>query len=214
MQSTINMSFTGDKYDGVEEEERPGTLTSTLASSTIGTAKERRETLSSTLASSTHNGEIETGSEESPQFSKNKNSLEFNPATEYKLRGLAKTLSRMSRTSGANVPNPFTAMDIPALDPNSPSFDAERWAKTYFNIMEDDPERYPQRTAGVSYRNLNVFGFGSDTDYQKTVFNVLLHSVNFIGEIFRGQPRVPILTNFDGLIKSGEMCVVLGRPGR
>lgn len=192
------MSLKGDKLESSEDEER-------------------RETLTSTFASSTVNGETE--SEEPIQFSniRSNDSLDFSRATEFRIRGLARTLSHMSRTSAAQVPghvNPFTTMEIPALDPNSPFFDAELWAKTYFNIMEDDPERYPQRTAGVSYRNLNVFGFGSDTDYQKTVFNIFLSSLEAIQEIFRGQPRVPILTDFDGLIKSGEMCVVLGRPGR
>lgn len=32
-----------------------------------------------------------------------------------------------------------------------------------------DPERYPKRVAGVAYRNLNVHGFGTLTDYQKYV---------------------------------------------
>lgn len=36
-------------------------------------------------------------------------------------------------------------------------------------LKSRDPERYPERVAGVSYRNLNVHGFGSLTDYQKSV---------------------------------------------
>lgn len=32
-----------------------------------------------------------------------------------------------------------------------------------------DPDRYPKRVAGVSFRNLNVHGFGALTDYQKYV---------------------------------------------
>jgi ATP-binding cassette subfamily G (WHITE) protein 2 (PDR) len=77
-----------------------------------------------------------------------------------------------------------------------------------------DPERYPTRTAGVSFRNLNVHGFGTPTDYQKTFGNYPLE----VGSIFnaitgRGKSKIDILRNFDGLVRSGEMLVVLGRPG-
>ena len=39
----------------------------------------------------------------------------------------------------------------------------------YLRLKSRDPERYPERVAGVSYRDLNVHGFGSLTDYQKSV---------------------------------------------
>ena len=95
--------------------------------------------------------------------------------------------------------NPFDDHKIAALDPFSCDFDAEEWAKHFFHTIGSDPERYPQRTAGVSYRDVAVFGFGSDTDYQKDVVNVMYHAVNVIKESFRPKRRVPILTEFDGL---------------
>ena len=68
---------------------------------------------------------------------------------------------------GKNYPNPFLGSDDPALDPLSGHFKPEAWIRTLIGITSRDPERYPQRTAGVAYRNLSVHGFGSLTDYQK-----------------------------------------------
>lgn len=71
------------------------------------------------------------------------------------------------------------------------------------------------RTAGVAYRNLNVFGFGSATDYQKSVGNVLLESVGLIRQVLgmAKKRRIDILRGFEGLVHAGEMLVVLGPPG-
>ena len=82
---------------------------------------------------------------------------------------LAKQLTQHSiHTSGGdNYPNPFLGTNDPALDPLSGHFKPEAWTKTLIGITSRDPERYPQRTAGVSYKNLSVHGFGSLTDYQK-----------------------------------------------
>ena len=71
------------------------------------------------------------------------------------------------KTNGGNYHNAFLDSTDPTLDPNSGLFKPEKWVRTLVGLQSRDPERYPQRTAGVSYRNLNVHGFGSLTDYQK-----------------------------------------------
>jgi ABC-type glutathione transport system ATPase component len=86
--------------------------------------------------------------------------------------------------------------------------------KMLLEIRSRDPERYPDRTAGVAFKSLSVHGFGSPTDYQKDVSNVLLE----VGTMARRlvgirMPKIQILRDFEGLVKSGEMLVVLGRPG-
>lgn len=143
-------------------------------------------------------------------------SLDFNPATEGHIHHLARAFSNMSAASDSRpaVFNPFDSPKDSRLDPSSPFFDAEEWAKSYMLIIHNDAERYPQRTTGISYRDINVYGFGSDTDYQKDVINIFFHATNSIKEMYRGRTRIPILTCFDGLVRPGEMCVVLGRPGR
>jgi len=110
--------------------------------------------------------------------------------------------------------NPFLGSEDPTLDPNSEKFSAKAWVKTLVSIASRDPERYPERTAGVSYRNLSCHGYGNATDYQKTFGNYPLEAAGIFNRLTgRGRTKIQILRNFDGLIKSGEMLVVLGRPG-
>ncbi|VUC22208.1 unnamed protein product [Clonostachys rosea] len=112
--------------------------------------------------------------------------------------------------------NPFLGSDNPLLDPNSQSFSARTWLKTILSITSRDPERYPTRTAGVAYKNLAAHGFGEPTDYQKTFGNYPLELLGFCKKLFGSSQkrRIQILRDMDGLVKSGEMLLVLGRPGR
>jgi ATP-binding cassette subfamily G (WHITE) protein 2 (PDR) len=64
----------------------------------------------------------------------------------------------------------------------------------------------------VVYRDLNVFGSGAALQLQKTVADVVMAPFR-AGEYFGKSERKQILHNFDGIIKAGELCVVLGRPG-
>ena len=73
------------------------------------------------------------------------------------------------KSDGGNYRNAFLDPTDPTLDPNSGQFKPEKWVRTLVGLQSRDPERYPQRVAGVSYKNLNVHGFGSLTDYQKYV---------------------------------------------
>ena len=92
-----------------------------------------------------------------------------NPTDGDDVTQLAKQLTQHSiRTAGGDdYPNPFLGTKDPALDPHSGHFNQEAWIKTLIGITSRDPERYPQRTAGIAYRNLSVHGFGSLADYQK-----------------------------------------------
>jgi ATP-binding cassette, subfamily G (WHITE), member 2, PDR len=128
---------------------------------------------------------------------------------------LARRLTGLSQQqSRGDYINTFHGSDLAALDPHSRKFNARAWVENLIGLASRDPDRYPSRTAGVSFRNLNVHGFGTPTDYQKTFGNYPLE----IGTIFnaitgRGKSKIDILRNFDGLVRSGEMLVVLGRPG-
>lgn len=133
------------------------------------------------------------------------------------IRSLAKQLTRQSTHISSLEPhNPFIDLEKDgALDPASEHFSAKTWMKNLLALQSRDPERYPRRTAGFAFRNLNVHGFGKPTDYQKDVANAPLE----IGNLFRaitgtGKHRIQILRNFTGLVNDGEMLVVLGRPGR
>ncbi|KAB8269261.1 ABC-2 type transporter-domain-containing protein [Aspergillus minisclerotigenes] len=133
-----------------------------------------------------------------------------------KITTLAQTLSRISQTnSGTEGLNPFLNTSDPELDPNSEQFNSRKWTKNLLHITSRDPERYPRRTAGVSFRNLNAFGYGTAADYQATVSNVWLKAAGWLRGLFGNgnKVRIDILRNFEGFVNSGEMLVVLGRPG-
>ena len=74
-----------------------------------------------------------------------------------------------AKTDGGHYRNAFLDTTDPSLDPNSGQFKPEKWVRTLVGLQSRDPERYPQRVAGISYKNLNVHGFGTLTDYQKYV---------------------------------------------
>ena len=129
---------------------------------------------------------------------------------------LARTFTGLSQSQSrdGNI-NPFLGnIQDPQLDPFSGKFAVRKWVQNMIGITSRDPDKYPGRTAGVSFQNLNVHGFGSPTDYQKTFGNYPLELVSIYNKL-RGQKqtKIQILRNFEGLVQSGEMLVVLGRPG-
>ncbi|KAI8680381.1 ZEB2-regulated ABC transporter 1 [Fusarium keratoplasticum] len=107
-----------------------------------------------------------------------------------------------------------------STDPNSPlnprgdKFNAQTWAKTIAKAANDRGQGF--RRVGLCFQNVNVFGYGTPTDFQKDVGNVWLALPAMTRRLFSktaGQTRIDILRQFDGLIRPGEMCVVLGPPG-
>jgi ATP-binding cassette subfamily G (WHITE) protein 2 (PDR) len=64
----------------------------------------------------------------------------------------------------------------------------------------------------VVFKDLNVFGSGKAIQLQKTIGDIPMAPFR-AGEYFGKSERKQILHNFDGIIRSGELCVVLGRPG-
>lgn len=142
---------------------------------------------------------------------------------EAELENLARQMSHISHRSSVyidadgNPVNPFLDTETdPALNPHNEKFRVGKWLKNMLQITSRDPETYPKRTAGVSFQNMNVYGFGTAADYQADVGNTPLKAWGAIKSLFGGEKkvRIDILRNFEGLVKSGEMLVVLGRPGR
>jgi ABC-type glutathione transport system ATPase component len=127
---------------------------------------------------------------------------------------LARRLTQASTYSTAGQ-SPFEAEQNGPLDPNGENFSARAWAKAMLHLQTRDEKAHPLRTAGVSFRNLNVHGFGSATDYQKSVGNVWLEGIGLAKKLLgqEKQRKIDILQNLDGLVESGEMLVVLGPPG-
>lgn len=68
-------------------------------------------------------------------------------------------------------------------------------------IASRGPERFPKRTAGVSWSNLNAYGYGNSTDFQKSVLNVITNLPGYIRNVFgRSGQRIDVLRNFEGFV--------------
>lgn len=75
-----------------------------------------------------------------------------------------------------------------------------------------DENHVIQRRAGIVFKNLKVCGSGSAINTQKNVGSLLMAPFRLREFVAKG-PEKTILNEFDGVLKSGEMLVVLGRPG-
>lgn len=101
-----------------------------------------------------------------------------------------------------------------ALNPASEKFSARSWAKAVARKAIEEGAGF--RRSGFCFQSMNVFGYGAETDYQKDVGNVWLSLPGMARNLLAGgggERRIDILRNFDGVVKTGEMLVVLGPPG-
>ncbi|KAH6894496.1 ABC-2 type transporter-domain-containing protein [Thelonectria olida] len=126
------------------------------------------------------------------------------------VQALARTVSRASASHpGAN---PFAADENSTLNPNSPNFSGREWAKAIVALVQEQGASF--RSAGVCFQNLNVYGFGQASDYQKDVANVWLSAGQALSRVTGNKgTQIDILRQFDGVVHKGEMLVVLGPPG-
>ena len=98
------------------------------------------------------------------------------------------------------------------LDPNSPKFDLYKWIRYAMRAVDQDGIKIAR--AGVTMRNVTVRGTGSALNLQKNVGSILMSPLRFTENFsFGKKPSKTILRDFDVLMKSGEMLIVLGRPG-
>jgi ABC-type multidrug transport system ATPase subunit len=98
----------------------------------------------------------------------------------------------------------------PELDPKSDRFDAYKWARVMTRLWNEKGVRH--RSAGFMFKNLRVTGTGSSLQYQHTVLSILTSVFRFRETFGKGRERV-ILNHFDGVVRAGELLIVLGRPG-
>ncbi|KAK0382694.1 hypothetical protein NLU13_9790 [Sarocladium strictum] len=107
----------------------------------------------------------------------------------------------------------FSQPDSP-LNPANEAFNAKAWAKAIAQTMKEHGSGF--RQSGFCFEDMNVFGYGAETDYQKNVANVWFEVSSLARNLTKpnlGRRRIDILRDFDGVIQAGEMCVVLGPPG-
>ena len=100
----------------------------------------------------------------------------------------------------------------PKLDPQSDSFDLGKWVRHFVSQVRKEDRAGPN--TGVSWRDLNVYGSGDAIQIQKTVGSLLMAPLR-LGDFFSfgKKEHKQILHGFNGILKPGELLVVLGRPG-
>lgn len=104
----------------------------------------------------------------------------------------------------------------PGLDPASSTFDNHRWAQTTVASLNKFGIEFEQQ--GVAFSNMSVCGSSSHPQFQETVLSTLLVPLRAaaraaLGLVSAPSPPQRILHSIDGLLKSGELLIVLGRPG-
>jgi len=157
----------------------------------------------------------------------------FTAISEARVTELARQISHASLTTTGTpvlprVSTVHTLVDVnpfemdpaahPELDPNSPNFNARQWTKTLVRHHISGSSTGDTLRAGFSFRNLNVHGFGTPTDFQKDVLNIFYGIPSTVRSLLgsaknSGKIKIQILRDFEGVVRSGEMLVVLGRPG-
>lgn len=132
----------------------------------------------------------------------------------HEIEALARQLMRASTTVGVEL-HAFCPLPGTRLDPSSPNFDARAWVKAFVKLDESEDGSAPPRSLGVAFRDLNVFGWGTGAEHQKSVVDYPLDLVKSLVGLLRPQKkrRVDILRNFEGVVEEGELLLVLGPPG-
>ncbi|KAG4262351.1 multidrug resistance protein CDR1 [Fusarium proliferatum] len=130
------------------------------------------------------------------------------------ISNLARQLSRVSTTAGTEL-HAFSPQLGTKLDPNSPTFDPRAWVKAFVRLVESDAGAAPSRSLGVAFKNLNVYGWGTGAEHQKTIVDYPIDAVKYLAGLVGGgkKRRVDILRNFEGVVDEGELLLVLGPPG-
>ncbi|KAK5996512.1 ABC multidrug transporter atrA [Cladobotryum mycophilum] len=132
------------------------------------------------------------------------------------LKRIATQLSRRRSTVTVQAQRTATLGAIeeydPAMDPDSSAFDLNKWLQQFIEQVHE--KGFTDSQTGVGFRNLDVYGSGSAIQVQKTVGSLLMTPLR-LGEFFSFGKKEPkhILHSFNGLIRNGELLVVLGRPG-
>lgn len=154
--------------------------------------------------------------DDTPQFAplsrRNTESI-MEPEDRRELARIASVMSRR-RSSVAGVHGePLAAIDEDAMyNPENESFDIYKWIERF--VEEAREEGFSTKNAGVSFKDVSVYGSGSAIQLQETVGTFATAPAR-VGSMFsmKKDDHKQILNCFNGLLKEGELLVVLGRPG-
>ena len=143
---------------------------------------------------------------------------EYQNQNQYQYQQQQEQLQQFTGISTPHGINPVLDKTDPTLDPENPLFSSKRWVQNMWRLYQSDSEYYKPGKLGVAYKNLRVYGDAIESDYQTTVANgVWKYTKKFINKFRKhteeDEYTFDILKPMEGLIKPGEVTVVLGAPG-
>lgn len=135
-----------------------------------------------------------------PPLTRRKTQGTIEPENQNDLREIYSTLSRTQSV--------MASPGDPVVDPSSDAFQLPKFLKMFRRQFEE--AGHDMTRVGILYKNLNIYGKGEALQLQKTVGNSFM-----VQDMFKGgkKQHKHILRNFDGIVKNGELLIVLGRPG-
>jgi ATP-binding cassette subfamily G (WHITE) protein 2 (SNQ2) len=132
---------------------------------------------------------------------------------------LTKQQSHQSRRSASKNVDQEKAVGLSSSTSSGSSEPFDLEATLRGNKSEDDAAGIKTKKIGVVWENLSVSGIGGVKNYVKTFpwafvsfFNVYETAKSVLGVGKKGR-EFQILRDFEGVVKPGEMVLVLGRPG-
>ncbi|KAF9027004.1 ABC transporter [Hymenopellis radicata] len=124
--------------------------------------------------------------------------------------GTQNLAERLRRVSRSHLADSQTTLSDQPRDPDA--FDLEKVMREM--ISQSNQAQIKYRQLGVSFEGLRVVGLGSASSYQETLGTLL--NPSYLGERLRNA-RNPSLRNiisgFEGVVRPGDMLLVLGSPG-
>lgn len=102
------------------------------------------------------------------------------------------------------------------LDPNLHTFKPRAWVREFVRLLESDPKAAEPRALSVAFRRWSVFGWTTGTESQSTTLSILKDIAWYLARRLvrnRQGRQVEILRDFEGVVRKGEMLLVLGPPG-
>ncbi|KAF8749247.1 ABC transporter [Rhizoctonia solani] len=151
------------------------------------------------------------------------------PADHFDVEGcaaLSPTLSRSSQrrrpelinenarenSSGSGTQRPESVGTLVQGEPDNGKFDFAHHVRALLNQADDEDIKHRQLSVG--FTDLTVQGLGAAAKYQPTIWSIWSPKAIKQGiQQARHPPVKDILSNFNGVVRSGEMLLVLGSPG-
>ncbi len=136
------------------------------------------------------------------------------------------TVEKLSTADSSNEtsPTPTRGNDMekpsPQLDPTALDTTRNDWNShdhLAYTVMTTEKQGLPPPSSNTSvlFRDLRVVGSGAGANYQAHVGQIL-EAPSAIAHLIKTRGRSPqkeILHGIDGVVRAGEMLLVLGRPG-